>query len=87
MKHSVNAFDPDMKLLLVDLYEDIGGAKGKGLKKMHDFQNSCYNRGFVPKPFKRFLDVRFRTFRTCTEPVLWNFDEIVFYYTNVDATK
>ena len=85
MKHAVNAFDPDLKLLLVDLYEDIGGAKGKGLKKMHDFHNSCYNRGFIPKPLKKFLDVRFRTFKTCTEPVIFNFDELVFHYRNIDV--
>ena len=87
MKHGVTSFDPDLKELLVDLYQDIGGSKGKGLKRMKDFQNSCYNRGFIPKPILRFVDTRFRSFRTCTEPVLENWEEIVFYYSNVDKQK
>ena len=33
LKHASEKFNPDIKLALVDLYQDIGGAKGKGLKK------------------------------------------------------
>lgn len=83
MKHAVESYDPDLKMMLVDIYEDIGGSKTKGLKKMKEFKKSCYSRGFIPKPFKKFLDVRFRTFKTCTAPVLYNWDEMVFYYKNV----
>ena len=35
--HSVEAFCPDIKNMLVDIYEDLGGAKGKGIKKMKAF--------------------------------------------------
>ena len=34
MKHGVTSFDPDLKELLVDLYQDIGGSKGKGLNSL-----------------------------------------------------
>ena len=87
MKHGVAAFDPDLKELLVDLYQDIGGSKGKGLKRMKEFQNSCYNRGFIPKPILRFVETRFRSFETCTKPVLENWDELAFYYGGVDKQK
>ena len=40
-QHSVNAFDPDIKQVLVDTYFDLGGAPGKGLKKQKDFIKVC----------------------------------------------
>ena len=33
MQHSVESYDKDMKSALVDLYFDLGGAEGKGLKR------------------------------------------------------
>jgi 2-oxo-4-hydroxy-4-carboxy--5-ureidoimidazoline (OHCU) decarboxylase len=36
MMHAVSTSDPDTKMALVDLYQDIGGAKGKGTTKMKD---------------------------------------------------
>ena len=36
MMHWVTECKPDMKEALVDLYQDIGGAKGKGLKKQKE---------------------------------------------------
>ena len=38
MQHSTQAFDPDMKSALVDLHQDLGGAKGRGLKKKKEFE-------------------------------------------------
>ena len=83
MQHSVESYDKDMKSALVDLYFDLGGAEGKGLKKLKAFKASCKSWGHVFKPFKKFISVRFRSLRTCIEPVLHNFDELVHFYKSV----
>ena len=57
MQKGVNAFDPDMVNAVVDLYELFGGSKGKGLKSMHQFEQSCLDRGHVPKQFNKFIAV------------------------------
>ena len=43
MQHSTEKFDSDMKPALTDLYYDIGGAKGKGLKKKKEFEETARN--------------------------------------------
>ena len=80
MQHSTEAFDPDMKNALVDIYQDLGGAKGKGLKKKKEFEGLCKSVGLMPEPFKRFVSTRFRTLRYCIQPVLHNYLGIVKYY-------
>ena len=59
MKHAVDAFDSDIKETLVDVHQLLGGAKGRGLKKLKQFKQLCYSRG--RKPFKLFVETRFRT--------------------------
>ena len=83
MKHATEAFDPDVKDALVDVYIDLGGAKGYGLKKKKNFESLCSRLGFKPYTFKRFVDTRFRTHRACIEPVLKNFPYLVKYYKSV----
>ena len=39
MTHATEAFDPDVKDALVDVYIDLGGAKGYGLKKKKNFES------------------------------------------------
>ena len=63
MMHAVNSSDPDMKDALVDLYQDIGGAKGKGLKKMKECLETASRMGMEFHPIKRFVSTRFRTLR------------------------
>ena len=87
MQKGVESFDPDMTKALVDLYEELGGSKGKGLKKMHEFQESCLARGHNPKPFKKFINVRFRSIRTAIEPVIYNFDELVHFFKVMKKNK
>ena len=77
MQYATTDFDPDIKSALVDVYQDIGGAKGRGLKKKREFEKVAKEVGVEPKPFKRFVSTRFRTLRLCIEPVLHNF-EILF---------
>ena len=42
MQHSTQAFDPDVKSALVDLHQDLGGAKGRGLKKQFATRLACF---------------------------------------------
>ena len=86
MQHATESFDGDLKMALVDIYFDIGGAPGKGTKRMKEFKSLCKERGHIPKQFKKFISTRFRSLRTCIGPVLDNYDEIVNYYTNVKNT-
>ena len=72
--------DPDMKEALVDLYYDIGGAKGKGLKKQKECLKVVEEMGHNFSPIKRFVSTQFRTLRYCIEPVLHNFPVLVKYY-------
>ena len=49
MKHASEKFDPDLKLDLVGLYQDISGAKRKGLKKKKEFEAVAIEMGLDPK--------------------------------------
>lgn len=80
MMHGVTECEPDMKEALVDLYQDIGGAKGKGLKKQKECKAVAKALGIKFKPIKRFVSTRFRSLRTCIEPVLHNYLALVAYY-------
>ena len=84
-KHGYEAFDTDVKEVLVNLYFDIGGAKGKGLKKMRDFETiakKAKNKS-VTKKLRKFGATRFRSYRICIAPVISNWDSIVEYYDSV----
>ena len=83
MQYAVQNFDPDLKLACVNVYQDLGGASGFGLKKVKEFQESCKSIGFKPKPFKQFVSVRFRTLLNCLDPILHNFNALVHYYSNL----
>ena len=83
MKHGVTAFDADIQQALVNIYMDIGGAKGKGLKKKKAFETVCGNIGLKPRPLKKFCTTRFRSIRDCIIPVLENWYGIVKYYSQV----
>ena len=55
MQHAVTAFNPDMKQALVNLYFDLGGAKGKDLKKMNEFQNVAVSMEIYREAFLQFV--------------------------------
>ena len=80
MKHATNAFDSDVKDAMVNIFIDLGGQEGYGLKKKKDFESLCASFGFKPSPFKRFVDTRFRTHQNCLVPVIRNYSYIVKYY-------
>ena len=85
LQHAVEEFDPDIKLACVNVYQDLGGAKGMGLKRKKEFEADCEAIGHEPHPFKKFVNVRFRTIRSCHEPILYNFDAMVHYYSQVKS--
>lgn len=61
MKHATQDFDQDVKDALVDIFLDLGGHEGYGLKKKKEFESLCASFGFKPSKFHRFVDTRFRT--------------------------
>ena len=83
MMHGVTAAFPDVKEALVDLYQDLGGAKGRGLKKKKEFEELAWDMGVKVTAFKRFVSTRFCTLRTCIGPALAMFIVIVAYYKGV----
>ena len=83
MKHAVNAFDPDIEQALVNIYMDIGGAPGRGLKRKKAFEKVCKELGLSPIPIKKFCTTRFRGIRTCLKPVLHNLHGIIKYYSQL----
>ena len=83
MMHATEAFDKDAKEALVNIFFDIRGAKGKGLKKNKEFEKNCEEIGLSPLPFKKFCSTRFRTLQQCMKPVLINWKGIVKYYRQV----
>ena len=81
LKYGVTAFDLDIQLSLVNLFQDLGGAKGRGIKKKKDFENLGKKQcGVTAAPFKKFVVTRFRCIRMCLTPVLKNWDIIIKYY-------
>ena len=83
LKYGVTAFDPDMEPALVDIYIDLGGAKGKGVKKKKEFEAVCQSIGLKPVPFKRFVSTRFHIIRLCLKLVLENWEGIQRYYNSL----
>ena len=82
-KYGVNALDEDIKEVLVNVFFDIGGAKGKGVKKKHHYERLAKQKKRQIKALKKFGATRFRSFRICADPVLCNWDSLFDYYSTV----
>ena len=67
----------------MNIYIDLGGAKGKGVKKKKEFEAVCPSIGLKPVPFKRYISTRFRIIRLCLKPVLENWEGIQRYYNSL----
>ena len=83
IKHAVVKCDSDMHPALVNIYFDLGGAKGKGLAKKKEYEAKCESIGLVPQDFKKFSETRFRGIRNCITPVVYNWEGINKYYSSV----
>ena len=80
--HIGNAFEYGVKPL-VNIFFDLGGAKGKGLKKKKAFEAVCHKLGVQPVPFKKLCTTRFRSYVIALKPELVNWYAIVEYYKSV----
>ena len=76
--------DEDVKEVLVNVYFDLGGAKGKGLKKRRDYEKLAGEKGRKLKALRKFGGTRFRSFRICIDPILFNWDALVDYYASLE---
>ena len=83
IQHATETFDKDMKQAMINIFYDLGGAKGKGLKRKKEFEKVCKEIGLNPVPFKKFCSTRFRTLQLCMKPVLSNWKGIVKYYSEL----
>ena len=83
-KKGVEDFDEDVKEVLVNVYFDLGGAKGKGLKKKKHFERLAKAKGRKVVALKKFGATRFRSYRISSSPVIRNWSCLVDYYTSVD---
>ena len=84
MQHATTVFDKDIKNALVDTHQDLGGARGRGLKKQKEFKKVCRDQlGFEPQPILQFIPTRFRSLRMCIKPVLYNYLGLVKYYSSL----
>ena len=86
LKHAVESFDSDRQQALVNIYCDLGGAKGRGLKRKKAFEIVCQEKGIIPIPFKQFCSTRFRSVRECLKPVLFNWEALVQYYAKLKSS-
>lgn len=82
MKHAVTKFDPDIEKALVNVYLDIGGQKGRDLKRKKAFERVAKEVGISPEPIKKFVSTRFRCVCTCLKPVLHNWLALQKFYLN-----
>ena len=84
MKRGVRAFNPDVEHVVTDIFQDLGCAKGKDLKKKKDFEKVCKKIGLKPAPFKKYGSTRFRSIKQCLIPIIENWDGIVQYYSTLN---
>ena len=82
-EYGVKQFDNDCHKALVNIFFDLGGAKGKGLKKKKPFEAVCHKLGVQPVPFKKLCTTRFRFYVIAVKLVLANWYVIVECYKSV----
>ena len=82
-QRGLEALDEDIKETLVNIYFDIGGAKGKGLKKKKAYEKIAKDKRRKLFALKKFGSTRFRSYRISTAPILHNWNTIVAYYSSV----
>ena len=63
MQHAVEAFDEDCVTVAMNTYQDLGGAKGLGVKRKKEFEIVAAKKGIKIKAFKKLVSTRFRGIR------------------------
>ena len=79
-EYAVKAFDNDCHEALVNIFQDLGGVKGKGLTKKKAFEKVCGQYKLTVVAFKKLCTTRFRSYVIALKPVLANWYGIVSYY-------
>ena len=69
--------------VFIDILYDIGGAPGKGMKRQKEFERLAKEKGRKLKSFHQYGGTRFKGYPTCIEPILFNWDSLVDYYSRV----
>ena len=82
-KYGVNAMDEDIKEVLVNVFFDIGGAKGKGVKQKHHYERLAKEKKRQIKALTKFGATEFPSFWNCADPVLCTWDYLFEYYSTV----
>ena len=80
----VEALDEDVREAIVNIYFDLGGAKGKGLKKKKDYEKMARQNGWKLTALKKFGSTRFRSYHICIQPILYNWNSLIDYYASLN---
>ena len=86
-EYGVMRFDNDSKEALVNIFFDLGGAKGKGVKRKKEFEKNAQSMGITPIEFKKVCTTRFRSYRLALYPVLKNWHAVVSYYSKIKPSS
>ena len=82
-KHATTALDSDLEQVMVNLYEDVAGAKGRSQKSRHLFKESARRVGIKPVAVPEMCATRFRGIRHCVSSALKNCSAIKEYYSSL----
>ena len=70
--------------MFIDLYYDLGAAPGKGNKRKLKFEEIAKAKGRKLKAFHKYGNTRFKGYKICIEPILFNWENIIEFYTTVE---
>ena len=82
-QRGLESFDEDIRETLLNIYFDIGGAKGKGLKKKKAYEKIAKDKGRKLLALKKFGSTRFCSYQISTASILHNWNTIVDNYSSV----
>ena len=73
----------NLSFVFMDVVYDLGGAPGKGNKRKLEFEKKARDKGRKLKAFHTYGSTRFKGYPICIEPILFNWDSLVEYYSQV----
>ena len=73
----------DLSFVFMDVVYDLGGAPGKGNKRKLEFEKMAKEKGRKLKALHTYGSTRFKGYPICIEPILFNWDSLVEYYSQV----
>ena len=82
-QRGLESFDENISETLFNIYFDIGGSKGKGLKKKKAYKKIAKDKGRKLLALKKFGSTRFCSYQISTASILHNWNTIVDNYSSV----